>query len=400
MKLSGSDIGDQLLADPAAVRERPAPAVPVSGEAVTMSAERTEAENGEPTFVKAETLALDRPEAVGQAQAVANSADKQPDPDTELYDKEPLGAYEVAKALGVAIPDSREKILRNTQMCLSSVFRKLASPGEDQDMAWPMILSVAAEIRGIVEKDASIATIICRERVKKEPLVWHCLYTAILAMELAAYSQEETGVSVQDIGGAALLHDVGFVAMPGGWEAVRDEQTREFRRHVPESVALARRAGAPETVLTMIRHHHERLDGKGYPEGLQDDALPASSQIVALANVFEHAMIDAAGCLERDDSDIPGLSQVYAKCNGAYKTTLIKNMMALIGYYPIGSLVELSNRAIGEVAMQNRNMPLRPVVKILVDSAGRHPETLKLVDLKETRVLSVTRTLRAEGGRS
>lgn len=87
---------------------------------------------------------------------------------------------------------------------------------------------------------------------------------------------------------AALLHDAGGIG-------VRDRETgetgstdfvRDMEGHLDMSVQIARSLGLSESIIKMIRHHHENFDGSGYPSGLRGQAIPLGSRIIAVADIF------------------------------------------------------------------------------------------------------------------
>lgn len=316
-----------------------------------------------------------------------------------LYDQEPTGAYEIAKLMGIEIPASREQSLLNASACLETVFSRLTGAGRGKGMLWPMVLSIAADLESIRAKDTNIATIIHRVRKEGEGLLWHSLYTSILAMELAAYTKVKLEGSVQEIGAAALLHDTGILSASGISGLMDVEDEKRYRGHGERGAELAGEAGAPEHVVTMIRQHHEQIDGKGFPSGILESEILNASQVIGISDIFEHAIIDISNTNQLGGNAQPGLSQVFSKYRSAYQTQLMKDMMALIGYYPVGSLVELSNRSVCEVIAQNQNMPLRPVVKVIVDASGNHPERTRMIDLLEVGVLSIIRAISSRGVR-
>ena len=90
---------------------------------------------------------------------------------------------------------------------------------------------------------------------------------------------------------AALLHDVGKVVVPDHLLCKPGRLSQvEFERvkaHPEAGVAILQPAGLPEPVLAMIRHHHERWDGSGYPDGLRGEAIPMGARILAVADAFE-----------------------------------------------------------------------------------------------------------------
>ena len=278
--------------------------------------------------------------------------------------------------------------------CLGHIFQRLREAPADGCMGWPMIKSVAEDIDAIIDMDIDIDIVSHSStfQTADERLQWHSLYTAMLAMKLAK-EVNPLICPAQDIGGAALLHDIGFLQMPDIHLGANNRP--DYRQHVEFSVAIARSIQAPAHVLSMIANHHERLDGTGFPAGLTGEQMDRSSQIVAISDVFEHAITDlffkpAVPGSQQSEVDLATIFKFYRK---SFDNELLKKMIHLIGFYPVGAMVELNNRCICEVIRQNVDLPLRPVLKLVMDSAGNHSDATKLIDLKQVSVLYVTRTL-------
>ncbi|HET8945474.1 MAG TPA: HD domain-containing phosphohydrolase, partial [Candidatus Polarisedimenticolia bacterium] len=90
---------------------------------------------------------------------------------------------------------------------------------------------------------------------------------------------------------ASLLHDVGKVVVPEHVLCkpgrLSDAEFEKVKLHPQAGVAILAPSGLPEPVLEIIRHHHERWDGHGYPEGLKGTAIPLGARILAVADAFE-----------------------------------------------------------------------------------------------------------------
>ncbi len=98
----------------------------------------------------------------------------------------------------------------------------------------------------------------------------------------------------EDLRSAALAHDVGKLGLPDrlieGWVA-HDEEDRELIEAHPEIGAmLLGHVAAFEPWIPWVRHHHERWDGRGFPDGLAGEAIPLGARMIALANAFDYRM--------------------------------------------------------------------------------------------------------------
>lgn len=95
---------------------------------------------------------------------------------------------------------------------------------------------------------------------------------------------------VERIEAAAAVHDVGMVRVPGVVLARRDDPTPEesslVERHAVHGAEQVAAVAAPE-IAALVRHHHERIDGSGYPDGLAGDQIPLGARIIAVADRFD-----------------------------------------------------------------------------------------------------------------
>jgi putative nucleotidyltransferase with HDIG domain len=127
--------------------------------------------------------------------------------------------------------------------------------------------------------------------------------TLRLARALAVEDEGE----IQAINAAALLHDVGKLAIP---EHILNKPGRltpaEFeimKRHAPIGADILAVIGLPYAVAPIVRHHHESWDGTGYPDGLAGDRIPIGSRIIAVVDCFDALTSDRPYRPRMDDRD-------------------------------------------------------------------------------------------------
>jgi putative nucleotidyltransferase with HDIG domain len=132
---------------------------------------------------------------------------------------------------------------------------------------------------------ALIATLDARDR-----------YTAGHSAAVAIYSRDiarRMGLS-DDVCDQAylcgLVHDIGKIGLPPGLLEKPGALTLEERRQMQEHSAIGERILAHvdeySEIATIVRHHHERIDGQGYPDGLVDETIPLVSRIIAVADAY------------------------------------------------------------------------------------------------------------------
>jgi putative nucleotidyltransferase with HDIG domain len=117
----------------------------------------------------------------------------------------------------------------------------------------------------------------------------HSAVVAVYARDIArrmGLSEQEQSLAYL----AGLLHDIGKVGLPPGILEKEGPLTLDERRKMEEHAAIGERIlreveGFAE-VARIVRHHHERIDGNGYPDALKDDAIPIISRIIAVSDAY------------------------------------------------------------------------------------------------------------------
>jgi putative two-component system response regulator len=123
----------------------------------------------------------------------------------------------------------------------------------------------------------------------------HCArlskYSVDLATALGLPEEERSALRK-----AAVVHDIGKVAVPelillkpGG---LTDEELRVMAQHPIVGERICRPLRSFSSVLPIIRHHHEKMDGSGYPDGLKGEAIPITARIMATVDIYDALTTD------------------------------------------------------------------------------------------------------------
>jgi HD-GYP domain-containing protein (c-di-GMP phosphodiesterase class II) len=132
-------------------------------------------------------------------------------------------------------------------------------------------------------------------------------------------------------------------------------------------------------VRPIVRSHHERLDGTGYPDRLRGDSIPLLAQMMGIVDVFD------ALTTKRPYADAMSPSNALnflQKLRGsAFHPLLVEQFTRCIGFFPVGSAVELNSGEVGIVISQNMAKRLQPRVMVVRDAKGGLIRPQKLLDL-------------------
>jgi len=119
----------------------------------------------------------------------------------------------------------------------------------------------------------------------------HCVQVAALMMLVHDRLFNLTHDEMVDVGFGSLLHDVGLVFLSGDLldrpDALAAIEYHKVKQHAQKGYEYLHNAGTlGEVSLTIVRHHHEKYDGSGYPVGLKGDDIPRSAQLAALCDTY------------------------------------------------------------------------------------------------------------------
>lgn len=227
-----------------------------------------------------------------------------------------------------------------------------------------------------------------------EELYFHSLNVSVLAMMLA-HEMKCTEAQIKSVGMAGLFHDLGKVNVPDNIVNKTTPLTKPeqnfFELHTQYGVDVGQKAGMPKIVLEVMAGHHEFLDGSGYPLKLKGDAIRMPTRIVTIANVYDNLCnhVDPNQSLTPHEA----LSSMYAHRRAQFDPTAMATLVKSLGVYPPGTLVRLSNEAIGLVMNVNVGKPLRP--RIMVYDEEIPKEEAIILDLAvENQDLGISASIR------
>ena len=301
---------------------------------------------------------------------------------------------------------------------LNAAARERRSQHQRIDTLADLLTQLHAGLPVDIQRCADIAEAIVTEAAEAEPLRFlaadprqparfiacHGLTTAQVMARVVRDNAELRCSPVEAVL-AALLHDVGMLsvdpailAQPG---PVNDAQRRAIEGHTRSGAQiLTRLLPGGAWLAEAAEGHHERLDGTGYPAGLRDRQIAPLTRLIAVCDIY------AALCTPRPYRPAldtrTALTDTLLLAEGGSLDRYQAERLLQLTFYPIGSVVELADGAVGLVVathMSRRelNTPARPVLAVLTDGEGQALPQPRHVDLAQCEGRSIVRLLpRAE----
>ena len=241
---------------------------------------------------------------------------------------------------------------------------------------------------------ADVSLRVMGEKCGGEEAYDHGLNVSILSLMLAK-GLELTPEQAKILGTGALLHDIGKIEIPD--RVLRkdpDERSKAERalhaRHVEYGLQIGARIGLPVDALAIIGQHHELADGSGYPHMLKLEQTTRLARVASLVNYYDNLCNPVI--LSQAMTPHEALSFVFARRRDQFDARVLQLMIRCLGVYPPGTVVRLSNDAIGIVSSVNSRKPLRPWVLLYDASVPAHEAIM--MNLEEESTVSIAKGLR------
>lgn len=221
----------------------------------------------------------------------------------------------------------------------------------------------------------------------------HAMNVAVISLLIGrSFGLSES--DMLDLGIGAMLHDIGKMDLP---ERVRhfDErfsasEAAFYEEHVAHGVAYARRMGLSEGATLVIAQHHECFDKSGFPLKVGSEKITLASSIVALVNRYDNLCNPRipAKALTPHES----LSLLFAQGESKFDTAVLGAFIKMMGVYPPGSVVQLTDNRFALVVGVNASRPLKP--RVLVYNPRVPVDEALFVDLERVPNLGIWRSIK------
>lgn len=199
-----------------------------------------------------------------------------------------------------------------------------------------------------------------------------------------------------DLGVGSMLHDIGKIELP---ERVRHREehftpaeNQFYQEHVAHGVTLAKKMGLKAGATLVIAQHHEHADGSGFPLKLNSDRMTTAARIVSLVNRYDNMCNPHVP--SRALTPHEALSLLFAQGKNRYDTAILGAFIKMMGVYPPGSVVQLTDDRYAMVVSVNSTRPLKPRVMVHEPRVSR--DEALLLNLEAEPRLGIRRSLKPQ----
>jgi len=213
----------------------------------------------------------------------------------------------------------------------------------------------------------------------------HSLRVAIFSIALGRELGLRQG-ELEHLGMCGMLHDVGKIKVPSAIlnkpGALTPDEMRVMQSHASEGrKLLMSNQQVTAAAVDVAFSHHERLDGRGYPRGLDAPRIAHFAKIVAVVDAYD--AINSDRPYSKGKSSLEALRILFEASGSHFDEELVKVFVRRIGIYPPGEIVEMSNGEVGIIIACSPLSKLKPKV-LLVLNEDKQPGPERVVDLQES----------------
>lgn len=243
---------------------------------------------------------------------------------------------------------------------------------------------VASEMVDSVLRNPDAFTWLSRVQEKDEYTYSHAVRSSVWAILFGRH----IGLPKRDLDVLALgvlLKDVGKVLLDDALLAKEErtpEEEKVYQNFVELGADILRKTpGVEPRVISVVKTHCERLNGSGFPQGLQGDKIPLLGKIAGIVTYYDHVTNPRGS--RHPIAPSKAVAKLYELRNIQFQEELVVEFIRAIGLYPTGTLVELSTGEVGVVVEQNFERRLKPKVMLVLDACKVPLDEPALLDLSE-----------------
>ena len=279
-----------------------------------------------------------------------------------------------------------EEVRRAHKLCARSKSAVVAMFSEvrmGQAIDAGQVVALVEEISASVLRNPNALISLARLKNSDEYTYMHSVAVCALMIALArqlGLAEEQ----VREAGMAGLLHDIGKMMIPDDIlnkpGKLTDSEFDTVRSHpLAGGKILMDSQQVSAMVLDVCLHHHEKVDGSGYPHRLKGDQISLFAKMGAVCDVYDAITSDRPYKNGWDPAE--SIRKMAEWCKGHFDDAVFKAFVKSVGIYPTGSLVRLESGRLGVVMDQHETSLLTPRVKVFFSAKSKAPIPQQIIDL-------------------
>jgi HD-GYP domain-containing protein (c-di-GMP phosphodiesterase class II) len=225
---------------------------------------------------------------------------------------------------------------------------------------------------------------LARMKIKDDYLYSHSLAASVWALAFGRHLGLDK-TTLRSLGMGGMLLDIGKTQLPTQLlqkSGKPDEsEWTQLLKHVDLGLAMLESDERADACMkTMVRTHHERADGTGYPNRLSGDSIPLVGRIAAIVDCYD--AMTSERTYAKGKSTYDAVRELKKLGKTWFQPELIELFIQAVGVFPTGTLVELNSGEVGIVIAQNRFRRLRPEIMLILDADKKVRDQFPAIDLQ------------------
>jgi HD-GYP domain-containing protein (c-di-GMP phosphodiesterase class II) len=231
----------------------------------------------------------------------------------------------------------------------------------------------------------------------KNYIVGHSTRTTILALAVGTFLKLPAHKLIE-LGTAAFLHEIGMVKLPQRLymspTRLTPEQMKTLTAHTILGYKSLKGTSLPLSIAIAVLEHHERVDGSGYPRGLNGPKISLYARIIGVVCSYD-AITSDRPYREANDGHA-ALLMMLKDAGTLFDETILRALVFCLSVYPLGTYVALTSGAKGVVVDTGADTPKFPTVRIIVDESGNVPADQPVVQTGSGDGWAIARVLQKD----